>query len=218
MSREQGALYFLDKETINVWRIDKTERFGLGVVKWWSNKVYLYGLLGPKFPVPGDKDAFYPPQAPTPTLCPLQEGYLSHARFSSCCQGDKGGSECPCCIAVSQIPFIQNNQYAKVAYGGNNSKPLQRRVPNVNRKSPPKFQEGWWLGYWWAAGRSWHFLTLSLPGSVRREEEERLMEQRSFPLMELVDCSKGSHGWEQRLIWFPALCLRTYKEDPIFWL
>lgn len=54
--QSRKLLYLFDKETIHLWRTDKAEGFGLQGGKWWSNMVCLYSLLGPKFPVTGDKD------------------------------------------------------------------------------------------------------------------------------------------------------------------
>lgn len=56
-----------------------------------SNNICLYNLLGPEFSRYGDKDTFYPPDTGR---------VVSHGRFISYFQGDKGRSEylCTCCF------------------------------------------------------------------------------------------------------------------------
>lgn len=39
---EAGSAYTLDKETVTLWRIDKTFGFDLGVVNWWISNRFVY--------------------------------------------------------------------------------------------------------------------------------------------------------------------------------
>ena len=119
---EQAGLYLLDKETINLWRIDKTKELGLGVINCWrSNTVCVYSVLSPRFPISGDKGAFCPPG--TGKVPFTWEIYLLLFREI------KEGQSVLLTPAVSQVPLIQNNQYAKVAYlGGDILKPFHRQL------------------------------------------------------------------------------------------
>ena len=59
---------------------------------------------------------------------------------------------------------------------------LQCWGPGLKRERQAEFQEGWRLGYMWAAERSWHFITVSLRRDVRtgRRRSDWLMEQILF--------------------------------------
>ena len=50
-------------------------------------------------------------RVPSPLLA--QGGYLAHGRLPACFRGPQWG-RCSSCTALSQVPSIQNNQYAKV--------------------------------------------------------------------------------------------------------
>ena len=119
--QSRKLLYLLDKETINFWKIDETKEFGLVVVNWWrSHKVCLYILLDTKFPLCGDKDAFYPPRTGRMTFT---------WRFISCFHGDKGGSKWLSWTSCFWVSLIQNHQDAKLAYFRvTYSEPLQAQV------------------------------------------------------------------------------------------
>lgn len=46
----------------------------------------------------------------------VDEGTISHGRFISYFKGSKEGQSVPPVSGISQVPLVQNNQYAKVGY------------------------------------------------------------------------------------------------------
>lgn len=60
--QSRQLLYFLGKETINLFRIYRRKGFELGGVNLCrSNKICLYSLLGPELPISGNKGTFFLP-------------------------------------------------------------------------------------------------------------------------------------------------------------
>lgn len=63
----------------------------------------------PRVPISGDKNVFS-------LLVP--RGHLSHGSFISHFQEEKEGQGALLIAVISQLPLIQNNQHARVAYFG----------------------------------------------------------------------------------------------------
>lgn len=107
-------------ESFNTFQVKKqliceelTKRFGLGVVNWGrSNKFCLYSFLDPKFPVSeGDQNAFHPPDN-------RERSYLSQGNLYPPLRETKESKSVLLTLAISQVPLIQNYQYAKAGYFG----------------------------------------------------------------------------------------------------
>ena len=82
-----------------MWRTGKARKCRLGVVNRWRSKNFcLHGLLGLKFLSLVGRTS----------LPPGQGGYLSHGRFISCLQGNRGGSECPSCTGCPNFNLEQS--------------------------------------------------------------------------------------------------------------
>ena len=61
---KQAAFITFRQKTPRLWRIDKLNKFGLGVVSYWgSEEVCWHSFLDPEFCVSGNKAAVYPPGA-----------------------------------------------------------------------------------------------------------------------------------------------------------
>ena len=91
-----GSFYTFDKETINLWRTDKTKGFRLWVVNGEEVTREIQVSLT-RFVIIAFMALNTLHLMIRMSSILVQGGYLSHGRLISCFQEDKGGSEYPSC-------------------------------------------------------------------------------------------------------------------------
>ena len=97
------------------------------------------------------------------------------------------------------------------------SDPVQCWGPGLKRERQAEFQEGWRLGYVWAAERSWHFITVSLHRNVRTGLRKRDSWSKSASLLQACwmwqgALAGGSRGLSDLLLQAQKLIKRRWLD------